>query len=521
MNKPDKTFADHLVMSISPVLIMLLVGSLCFFLIDVLFRSADTGGVRWVMFWFIMAIVLVARIGIEQTDQHAVIYGGALAFATAFYLIVMYPAFLLGIIVLGIVWWCAHKLTWDCTVIEEEDDASGSGLLQTVGEAKNFLPGKHKPPAMPEAKAKRDPTLRKVHAPGLWVVYFSIGALPLFGLGQRLLPVDGTAPGHGGFLYLFTYVTAAAGLLLTTSFLGLRRYMRQRYLPMPPMIAFGWLRLGIGVALFVLVGALFLPRPGVNAAWSGLSHQVDHRLRQASDYAMRLSPHGTGEGRHGNEAKLTPANDQPQTTAKDGKPEPGPGPSPTPQPEGSAQKQGGETRSTGGESPSSIFGWFKALFWLGLLLLAGWWIYRRRELLRQIARSIWAALVKFFNDLFQMRSRAHQPVAAENAPAPTGRRFASFTNPFLQGANTSWSPEQLVLYSYEAMQAWAGEHGIKPRPEQTSREFCTELGQNFPEMISDLQQLSWLYSHAAYRLAVPAGYDLEPVKNLWRSWGAG
>jgi hypothetical protein len=517
ISKPHKTLADHLVVSISPVLIMLLVGSLCFFLIDVLFRHADTGGVRWVMFWFVLAIVLVARIGIEQTKQHAFVYGAGLAVATSFYLIVMYPAFLLGILVLAIVWWCAHKLTWDCTVIEDDDDASGSGLLQTAVEAKSFLLTINKTSKDPKAA----PEPAKAHAPGLWVVFFSLGALPLFGLGQMMLPADGMAAGHGGFYYLFTYVAAAAGLLLTTSFLGLRRYLRQRYLPMPPAIAFGWVRLGIGVAAFVLVGALLLPRPGVNAAWSGFSHLVDHRLRQASDYAMKLSPHGKGQGRQGNEAKPDSPPDTSQNNATDAKAKDDSGKSPTPQAEGSTQKQNGDSKQTGGDGAASIFRWFKLLFWLAVLMLAGWWIYRRRELIGQIARSIYAAVMKFFRDLFAMGSRARQPTAAGKAAVPGGRRFASFTNPFLKGGNTSWSQEQLVVYSYEALQAWAEEHGIKPRPEQTSREFCTELGQRFPEMITDLQQLSRLYSHAAYRLAVPAGCDLEPVKNLWRSWGTG
>jgi hypothetical protein len=31
-----------------------------------------------------------------------------------------------------------------------------------------------------------------------------------------------------------------------------------------------------------------------------------------------------------------------------------------------------------------------------------------------------------------------------------------------------------------------------------------------------LNRLSFLYGHAAYGNAVPAGCDLEPVKKLWR-----
>ena len=43
--KPAKTAADYMVIALSPVLIMLLVGSLCFFLIEVFFRG-EAGGQR-------------------------------------------------------------------------------------------------------------------------------------------------------------------------------------------------------------------------------------------------------------------------------------------------------------------------------------------------------------------------------------------------------------------------------------------------------------------------------------------
>ena len=85
--KPAKTPADYLVIGISPVLIMLLVGSLCFFLIEVFFRGEAAGSVRWVMFWFVMAVVLVSRIGIEQGTGTAAVYGLALAVATWLYLV--------------------------------------------------------------------------------------------------------------------------------------------------------------------------------------------------------------------------------------------------------------------------------------------------------------------------------------------------------------------------------------------------------------------------------------------------
>src|SRR5271170_3738502 len=193
MSKPAKTVADYLVVSISPVLIMLLVGSLSFFLIEVFFRGEAVGSVRWVMFWFVLAVVLVSRIGIEQGAGQAAGYGLALAVATWLYLIRIHPAFILCMILLGIVWWCAHKLTWDCTLIDEDEDASGGGLLPTVSDRKNFMPLKKMAARIHELKTERKQKPALPHPPGLWVVYFSLAALPLFGIGQMLLPGDDIA----------------------------------------------------------------------------------------------------------------------------------------------------------------------------------------------------------------------------------------------------------------------------------------------------------------------------------------
>src|ERR1700721_2399089 len=144
--KPVKTAADYLVIAVSPVLIMLLVGSLSYFLIEVFFRGEAIGSVRWVMFWFVMAVVLVSRIGIEEGVGKAAVYGLALAAATWLYLVRIHPAFILGMILLGTVWWCSHKLTWDCTLIDDTEDASGSGLLQTAGDWKKSAPAEKNPP---------------------------------------------------------------------------------------------------------------------------------------------------------------------------------------------------------------------------------------------------------------------------------------------------------------------------------------------------------------------------------------
>ena len=510
--KPAKTPADYLVVCISPVLIMLLVGSLSFFLIEVFFRGEAAGSVRWVLFWFVMAVVLVSRIGIEQGAGPAAVYGLALAVATWLYLVRIHPAFMLGAILLGVVWWCAHKLTWDCTLIAEDEDASGSGLLQTAGQRNKFLPPNKSAAKWRGAKSERKPPPPKPHPPGLWVVWFSLAALPLFGIGQMLLPSDDLAARHAGFKFLFVYVAAALGLLLTTSFLGLRRYLRQRYLPMPPMIALGWIRFGVGVAVFVLAGALLLPRPGANDAWQALRYQIDYRLRHASEYAARFGPHGSGPGRSGEETQQNDSTKNPAAAQS----RENSGPSPSPGQIGTVHDQNAPPQPLITERAGQFYRGFKILFLLALAALAGWWLFRRRELIFQIARSFAAALAGFFKDLFGFLSPRPESAAPAKIKPPDSRRFASYRNPFLAGKDASWTHEQLVFYSFEALQVWAEEQGVNPRPEQTAREFCVELGGRFPEIISELNQMSFLYSHAAYGTSMQTGSDWEPIKRLWR-----
>ncbi len=186
--------------------------------------------------------------------------------------------------IIAITWWFAYKLTWDCTLIDESQDASGEGLLQTAGlddsdrrvvagsvDKKRIHPvGTATDSILPPERDSGDGKTwwqrfverrRRPHAPGLWVVYFSLAALPLFGLGQAFIPLSKTGSRRYAFTLLCVYVAAALGLLLTTSFLGLRRYLRQRRLEMPLPMAGTWLVTGAALIAGVLLLTALLPRP--------------------------------------------------------------------------------------------------------------------------------------------------------------------------------------------------------------------------------------------------------------------
>ncbi len=282
-----KTTADYLVIALSPALIMALVTSLVFFLLLVFYRGQFHGRLQYIFFLFIFAAVLIARIAIDEGRERAALFSVALAVAVA---LVLNRFSDLGLFanlgLMALIWWCADRLTWDCTVVDEQEDASGEGLLQTMGldqprdAATNTSAEADVEPlgvtsrdlttgATPKTLWRRAwEHFHKTRAPGVWVIYFSLAALPIFGLGQRFIAESNTDARRAAFRYLFIYVASALGLLLATSFLGLRRYLRQRRVEMPDKMAVVWVAAGGALIVILLAFCTLLPRPSAEYAVS-------------------------------------------------------------------------------------------------------------------------------------------------------------------------------------------------------------------------------------------------------------
>ncbi|MCH2132060.1 MAG: hypothetical protein MK179_23215, partial [Pirellulaceae bacterium] len=69
-----KTLMDYMVIAITPVLIMLLVGSLTFFLLTVFYDGLYDARLRFIFSCFVFAVVLIARISIEEGKERAVLF---------------------------------------------------------------------------------------------------------------------------------------------------------------------------------------------------------------------------------------------------------------------------------------------------------------------------------------------------------------------------------------------------------------------------------------------------------------
>lgn len=269
MRRLPQTLADYVIVAISPILIMLLIGSLVYFLLEVFYQGEYQARLQYVFALFVMATVLIGRISIEEGAAYASMFAAPMAIVTGLAMMrfVEFQAnvspavhLLINLGLMGLVWFAAHQLTWDCTVVDDSLDASGAGLLdqpnwsrKPAGETAQrtwwtWLQAWFQPPRQP-------------HALGRWVVYFGAATLPLFGIGQWFVPASEVASRRYIFALLCIYLFSALGLLLTTSFLSLRRYLRQRQMEMPAQMTSAWLIAGGVLVVATIAIVAMIPRP--------------------------------------------------------------------------------------------------------------------------------------------------------------------------------------------------------------------------------------------------------------------
>jgi hypothetical protein len=577
-NREPPTAADVIVAALSPVLIMGLVGSLVFFLAEVFYAGRYEGRLLYTLFFFVAGAVLVGRIAVAVDQTRAWAYGGILALVT-FLALRMWVEFppdnpmapfkdLINVILIGVVWWSSNRLVWDCTFIDDKRRGSGKGLLAAAGWEKR--PG-IRPDVVEdieEDEKQYEPGWRgwyqrferwnkarskKPHTPGLTVVYFSLAALPIFGLGQTLIPADDPARRAFTFRLAAVYVGSGMGLLLTTSFLGLRRYLRQRKLKMPISMTATWMGLGaVLIVAFLVVGAL-IPRPYSESPIWNPSRAIT-RERDASQYAVNRDSGGKGEGRSGEKAtkgdgNATGKGGEPGAKGKSGEVKSGSGEkkddngggntksggdksggddakkgddakskdgregkesgrqASAEQKEGSKNGQNSAERpqnSSVGSAMSKIADVLKWIVFVALALIILFVVFRHGlQFLSNFmpwAKNLLAAIDAWWKGLFGGREKkVKESAAAEIAPVIESRApFAAYTNPFSDGTAAGRSPEDLVRYSFQAFEAWAGDREMPRADYETPLEFAARVGDQFVWLRPDARKLALLVARMAY-----------------------
>ncbi len=454
--------------------------------------------------------------------------------------------FLVNLVIVAIIWYSADKLTRDCTVMDEQQEACGQGLLAHLNAGPSAAeqepsPGEPSPPAEAAASPARKEergwwrrfieNRRKRHAPGLWVIYLSLVALPEFGILHGMIPESDASRRGRVFMLLLVYIASALALLMTTTFLNLRRYLRQKQLEMPLAMAGAWLTVGCVLIASLLIFCLLLPRPGAGEDLLGLNWRITSRdLSSAS-----------------RQAKANEGADQqkPGSGTTQGKGEPGEGKTAEGQKGEPSEEEGREGNNAKAQEKESVLSEEeggslthrdvlvqqlsnlkeigpKMIRWivLGLVIVAfGLWASRHADLIIDWFLKFLAELRDFWRRLLPAR-RMDMTEEAKSSSAPPPRPFAKFENPFASGLSHRLSPDELVKYSFEAMEAWAAERGCGRHEQQTPHEFGREVARKATAMATEAVMIAELYSRVAYAKGSLTPAAIKHVERLWEKLGS-
>lgn len=541
------TVADYVVSAVMPALLIVMILSLIYFLVEVAYAGHYPDQLRFVLFWFVLSTVLICRISMTISPGRALVYSLALTLA----MVVVLPTFVkvpldnplgrLGqfvpLFLIGVMWFAAHFLTRDCTHTGDTEEETGMGLLQSVGlasthakpESAHDRTVKHPDEYLQRYQKEREQERRRF-APGTMIIYFSLGALPLFGLGQLLIPESNEGSRRWAFWLLTLYVASGLGLLMTTSFLGLRRYLRSRRLKMPSRMTSAWLLAGSALIVVLLFLGAFLPRPNAEYGSGRWLARAVSDVLQASKHALfgasgaegesdadapgsSKDPQGKegregekgkqGEGQKpgGKEAGGRGGRGEGQGRGQEGKPgskfaqskerQPGRNTTPPPPPAG----------------PWDRLGWaLMAIVLLAALVLA----YIYRDWLRLGLDALWS----WWLQLFERKDKTQGQAKATEPPVTPPKPFATFRNPF-DDPGRFGTPEEMVLYSFDALQSWAYEQEEGRNKEETPLEFALRLGGRHPPLGQNVRGVAEAYSRITYARGTASEQALNLLRTFW------
>ena len=588
----EPTWLDYVVVALNPLLIMTMLGSLVFFILATCYQGEYPDRLRFIFSMYVMGAVLTTRISMEEGTDYATLFGAPLAAVTllAVARFVEVPntiagfAWLVHIGLLALVWWSAHQLTWDCTLLDESAmdeiaDATGQGLLQFAGltlgenwEPSDRTPGKPASNNIAEDAPRTTrqgwwqrwiESRRRPHAHGMWVVYFFLAAIPLFGIGHGWIPATDSGTQRSVFRLLAVYLVSAGGLLMTTSLLGLRRYARHRQLEMPDSMAGRWLGTGAAIVAVIGVLGLVLPWPnsgetllsravavtspeGLSASRMSLGQEGDHEADSAehatapddtdadeqrdavgeredgetddAQDGQSDKPSGAGHDQQSSPDSSSQTTEQSSTSEQPPESEQAPASEPPPQAPVPSEPPPGPpeilSQLTGLlQSLQQMLRWLLIAATVVVGVLFAYWnrdviaamLGRLFEALRQLWHRLWGGEVP--------------PLPAESPAAAVSikRPFGDYLEPFSTNQFRGWPVERLVVYSFEAMQAWADERGCGRVPDQTVQEFSIQIRQQHAYLADPVMRLANLYSQVAYDPGSPLPKDArQQVLTLWR-----
>ena len=314
-----RTWTDFLIDFTTPFMILIMIASPIFFLLDVRFVYTEVSdwNLRWFAFWFVLGVVALNRLIAREGKEESILYALALMGAVIAYTTLTTTAYGVGTVskgfqnsgwfalifnttLVGFIWWFTNRLTHECCV-DDNPLAGDIGMLtSTAIKFRRAISQENKPAnkralladglldmeavdpldwQKPKRKAKlqldaMSERLPKRH-PGISIFYFSVPVMIAFALGQRVVQHGGPSMILAGHFYIGCYIVAAMALLMLSSLAGLREYFRARRVHVPGGLGPFWVGLGFVMIAMVGFGATALPWPPLPPIAFIAEHEYD------------------------------------------------------------------------------------------------------------------------------------------------------------------------------------------------------------------------------------------------------
>ena len=542
-----------------PVCVFGLLGSLLYYLIEVratLAGELSVGPLRWVVFWFLLACIGIARIrtkygGAAIAGYYSALLAGAIILFVWVYTTRMgaffgganqgrWMALLFNWSLVGVVWWAASAVTREATLEENVETQLEGGLWTLLADEWQYPDPEDRPPDGEVDHAK----VRPRH-PGRLVLWVSLAALVLFAVGQRTIGGEGEHA-RTAFWCMSAYVLFALLLLALTNLSALRIQVRRRGISLAPALSPAWMAASALVVVAIVIFSASMPRsptpegeprPLVVPEWltdsrrpgmergpaQGMGPQGERPGGEEEGAAERGDDeHAAGEeGDEGERAEQGDRGTGGQAIGREGEGSGGEG-----QGSGEGEGEGRDTRSGEQQPPTpprpAMPDLARLLLWLLLLAAAlalGWFLWAHRksvhEGLRNLARlpAYFAqGLGRMWRRLMAWLSRLGLPVrAAAEGNLPED----PFVDIFARGLDAARPPSEVVRYVYRAFQVWAARGGHARRDDQTALEFLHSLPPrlHLPEQAAE--RLTRAYVLATYSPHEVSEAQVRGARETW------
>ena len=165
------------------------------------------------------------------------------------------------------------------------------------------------------------------------------------------------------------------------------------------------------------------------------------------------------------------------------------------------------------DSATSILKWLVAVL---VVVGAGVLLWHHGSSLLDLLRELIQALRDLWNGLWSgMAGGPKSATGSRAAPASRPRPFSAYSDPYRSGLADHSPPEDLIRYTFEALEAWAAERDLGHRPQETPLEFADRVGLSAPEIADATRRLAALYGEVAYG---PGLSDRAVRPTLERVW---